>query len=189
MLESEPRLVDMKIKCLTDVLNDIMILDENGLVYVINGYIDIECYESRLYSRKELNSHVGVGVYDLVKLLDRRKNAKRRHVCLAIILTWFQRKRSGCQMVKIYDFLTSPRTTISGRGLLRRLGSGLIGLEGTKQVMISDDASESMSESGSLSLSEMSDVSDEEETDISELSLHLWERSSNIPRPRFISMY
>jgi len=53
---------------------------------------------------------------------------------------------------KIYDFLMSPRTTISGRGLLERLGSGLIGLEGTKLVMISDDASESMSESGLLSL-------------------------------------
>ena len=89
---------------------------------------------------------------------------------------------------KIYNFLISPRTTISGRGLLRRLGSGLIGLEGTKQVMISDDASESMSELGSLSLSETSDVSDEEEIDISQSSLHcafLWERSSNKPRPRF----
>lgn len=74
---------------------------------------------------------------------------------------------------------------MSGRDLLRRLGSGLIGLQGTKEVMISDDASESMSESGSVSLSEMSDVSDEEEIDISESLLFLWERSSNMPRPRF----
>ena len=70
------------------------------------------------------------------------------------------------------DFLTSPRTTISGRGLLRRLGSGLIGRFGMKQVMISDDASESMSELGSLSLSESSDDSDEEEIVISQSSLH-----------------
>ena len=89
---------------------------------------------------------------------------------------------------QVYDLLTSPRTTISGRDLLRRLGSGLIGLQGTKEVIISDDVSESISESGSLSLSEMSVVSDEEEIDISEsLSqcASLWERSSNIPRPRF----
>ena len=52
---------------------------------------------------------------------------------------------------------------------MRRLGSGLIGLEGTKQVMISDDALESTSELEWLSLSETSDVvSDEEEIDISQ---------------------
>ena len=89
----------------------------------------------------------------------------------------------------IYNSLISPRTTISGRGLLRRLGSGLIGLEGTKQVMISDDASESTSELRSLSLSEISDLSDDEEIVISQSSLHraefLWDRSSNKPRPRF----
>jgi hypothetical protein len=56
----------------------------------------------------------------------------------------------------------------SPSGLLRRLGSGLIGRFGMKQVMISDDASESMSELGSLSLSD----SDEEEIVISQSSLH-----------------
>src|ERR1700678_1924335 len=91
-------------------------------------------------------------------------------------------------MGKIYDVL---RTTISGRGLLRRLGSGLIGLQGTKPVMISDDASESTSESASLSrkVSEMSDVSDEEEIDISESSLHCAFLSSNNPRPRFCNRF
>ena len=64
------------------------------------------------------------------------------------------------------DFLTFPRTTISGRGLLRRRGSGLIGRFGMKQVMISDDASESL---GSSSLSE---TSDDEEIVISQSSLH-----------------
>lgn len=40
--------------------------------------------------------------------------------------------------------LLSSNTTILGGGLLEaRRGRGLIGLEGTKQVMISDDSSES----------------------------------------------
>jgi hypothetical protein len=75
---------------------------------------------------------------------------------------------------------------ISGR-LLARFGSGLIGLTGTNDVIIKEDASESTSESSSSSprLSEESDESsDEEDVDISESSFGR-DRSSNTPRPRF----
>jgi hypothetical protein len=66
----------------------------------------------------------------------------------------------------------SSRTTISGCSFWARFGSGLIGLTGTNDVIIMEEASESTSESfSSLGLSEVSDeLSDEEEVDISESS-------------------
>lgn len=66
-----------------------------------------------------------------------------------------------------HDSLVSFSTTISGGGLLEeRLGRGLIGREGTKEVMISEDSSESASESSSSSAA-ISFVSESDEVDIS----------------------
>jgi len=76
------------------------------------------------------------------------------------------------KLTGLQGFSCSSRTTIFGAGLPdARRGSGLIGLEGINDVMISEDASESSSSSSSdsTSLSESED-SEEEDVDISKSS-------------------